>query len=291
MDYVPFRIGSEALWKHFVEPRLWWRTYEFTTRTNFGAKIVGSTNELIQKYILFFGVWEPDLTSFVRGRLRPGDTFVDVGAYFGYYSLLASKLVGKSGRVVAIEASPQNFTLLRQNLECNGVQNVRALNAAASDHEESIQLYSDMHRYTGCTTTMKEWADRYKLRPVCKVHALPLSVLLKPDEIQAARLIKIDVEGGEWQVVSGMAEILPACRHDIEITVEVTPLCLDAHGRTFDDLLSIFTSQGFHPYRLEHDVSALSYVRARTPIRPRRIDGPLLEQTDVVFSRIDAESI
>lgn len=291
LNFMPFRIGSEALWNHFVQPRLWWRTYDFTTRTNFGAKIIGNTDELIQKYMLYFGCWEPNLTNYVKRRLRHGDVFVDVGAYFGYYSLLASKLVGRSGRVVAIEAFPRNFALLTRNLECNGVDNVRAVNVAASDREGSMQLYTPENRNTGCASKSKVWADRYNLTSVCEVPARPLSALLQREEIRAARLIKIDVEGGEWDVISGIGEMLPSCRHDIEFAIEVTPLCLEARGKSFGDLLNIFNPHGFCAYRLEEDVSELGCVRGRAASRPTRIRGPISEQTEVVFSRTDAESI
>lgn len=291
LNMVPYRIGCETLWKHFVETRLWWRRYDFTTRTGFGAKIIGSTDEEIQKCILFFGQWEPNLTRFVKERLRPGDVFVDIGAYFGYYSLLASKLVGKSGRVVAVEASPRNFSLLMRNLECNAVQNVRTLNAAASSVEGTVQLYLAKDRDTGCTTANKEWADRYGLTSICQVPALPLASMLRPDEIQGARLIKIDVEGGEWDVVLGMVDMLPLCRHDLEITVEVSPLCLKSRGKSSEDLLEIFARRKFWPYRLEEDVSIPGFVRRCNFARPVRIRGPVLDQTEVVFSRTDADHI
>jgi hypothetical protein len=58
--------------------------------------------DVIQNYVYLFGTWEPDLTAFMRRRLRPGDTFIDVGANIGYLSTLGSKLVGPHGVVVAI---------------------------------------------------------------------------------------------------------------------------------------------------------------------------------------------
>jgi FkbM family methyltransferase len=291
LNFVPYRFGSEALWRGFVQPRLWCRRFDFTTRTNFGAKIIGSTSEAIQTCVLFFGDWEPNLTSFVRERLHRGDVFVDVGAYFGYYSLLAAGLVGKRGRVVAVEADPRNFSLLTRNLKCNRVQNVRALNVAASVLEGVVQLYTSARQDTGCTTTRKEWADRYGLKSTCQVAARPLASLLSTDEIRAARLIKIDAEGGEWDVVSGMTEMLPLCRQDIEIAIEVTPVCLEACGKSFQDLLDVFAPHGFCAYQLEEDVTPLSFVRKRSPDRPVRIRGPIVGQTEVILSRIDSERL
>ena len=88
-----------------------------------------------------FGIWEPNLTNFVQQRLRVGDTFVDVGANLGYYSLLASKLVGALGHVVAIEASPAIAAHLTKNLHLNNATNVRVVNAAAADRAGTLALY------------------------------------------------------------------------------------------------------------------------------------------------------
>ncbi|SCF63177.1 hypothetical protein GA0115259_100393 [Streptomyces sp. MnatMP-M17] len=71
-------------------------------RSRFGARFAVDTQDLIQRYIYLFGVWEPHMTRWLRGRLEPGDTFVDVGANIGYYSVLASQLVGDGVKVVAI---------------------------------------------------------------------------------------------------------------------------------------------------------------------------------------------
>src|ERR1700757_5463861 len=58
--------------------------------------------DAIPMCLYLFGTWEPDLAAFLRRRLRPGDTFIDVGANVGYMSALASRLVGPHGAVVAI---------------------------------------------------------------------------------------------------------------------------------------------------------------------------------------------
>ena len=74
---------------------------------------------MIQRGIYFCGVWEPAITSFVRQTLQAGDVFVDIGANIGYYSCLAAKLTGSTGRVHAIEASPTICTILEENLRIN----------------------------------------------------------------------------------------------------------------------------------------------------------------------------
>src|SRR6266511_4042352 len=73
--------------------------------TKRGVRLLVETDDLIQGYIYLFGVWEPNITDWIRRTLLPGDTFVDVGSNIGYYSTLAARLVGSAGSVVAIDGS------------------------------------------------------------------------------------------------------------------------------------------------------------------------------------------
>lgn len=60
---VPFAGAKEAVWDLLVGPHLWWRPYDFTAPTRFGAQIAGNTADFIQRYLYYFGVWEPNLRS------------------------------------------------------------------------------------------------------------------------------------------------------------------------------------------------------------------------------------
>jgi len=288
---VPFVGAKEAIWDLLVGPHLWWRPYAFTARTRFGPQIAGNTVDYIQKYLYYFGIWEPNLTGWIVERLKPGDAFVDVGANVGYFSLLAAKLVGPRGRVVAIEASPEVFKLLRRNLELNRAYNVRAVNVAISDREGRAQLYPGPKGNLGKTTVAKDWAQKENLKLGTTVRTLPLPAVLEEDEIKAVRLIKIDVEGHEWEVISGMVSVLESCRPETEVFVEVNPAALLAQGKTCEDFISMFTLRGFHAYRLINDYEPKSYLRCNR-VRPTRLSETSFASTeDLVFSRIDAEAV
>src|SRR5438309_5965145 len=86
---------------------------------------VGRTADMLSLYVLAFGVWEPHLSAFIRGRLGDGDVFVDVGANAGWYTLLGSRAVGVGGVVVAIEASSVIAERLRRQISENNLANVR----------------------------------------------------------------------------------------------------------------------------------------------------------------------
>src|SRR5882724_8143015 len=84
--------------------------------------------------------YEPEL-EYLRSLLFPGATFVDVGANLGIYTLVASRIVGHSGRVIAFEPSSQSFSLLKANITLNGFTNVQVYPAAVSDKTGKAFLY------------------------------------------------------------------------------------------------------------------------------------------------------
>src|SRR5918992_2590666 len=71
-----------------------------------------------------------------------GDTVVDVGAAFGFYTIMASKKVGQQGKVVAIEPQPDNFEMLNKNIKLNSLTNISTLNYAVSSKKTTLKLYS-----------------------------------------------------------------------------------------------------------------------------------------------------
>ena len=95
---------------------------------------------------LLLGQYEPETTSLLKGLLRPGCSFIDVGAHVGYYARLAAERVGEEGHVIAIEPNPATFALLSRNLA--SFTNSTLIEAAASDQEGIAVLY-DAHPETG----------------------------------------------------------------------------------------------------------------------------------------------
>ena len=285
--YFPIVAGKRSLWNRLVNPYLAWHSYKFQTSTIFGSKMSGDTQDILQQYIYYFGVWESNLTHFITRRLAPGDTFIDVGANIGYFSLLASKFVGEAGRVVAIEASPRIFSALRSNIDRNQTRNIRAVNMAVSHCKGLLKLYSGTEFNSGLTTTRAERGLEFE----CEVEARPLDAILSKFELETARFIKIDVEGAEWDVVAGMSRLLRSGRSDLEVMVEVSPELLASQGKCPEDLVKIFSDAGFYAYTLENDYSPLSYLVPFTEKWPTRLYGPLLGVSDIVFSLQNSDHI
>jgi FkbM family methyltransferase len=285
--YAPWAFGKELLWNRLIGHLQWLEsTIEPTAevRTIFDSAIVVDAHDMCGRFIYYFGTWEPNLTRWISERLEDGDVFVDVGANVGYFSLLASTLVG-SGHVVAVEPTPRAFDMLQESLRRGHVANVRAVNAAAWHEPSVLKMFSGQN--LGMSSLMSDWAARWDNYESCDVPAARLSDILKPEEIRSARLVKIDVEGAEWHVIQGMVPLLENGREDLEVMIEVSPKFLAAEHHTGDELLAFFARYGYRPYLLENDYSPLAYFARSVPCSPRRITSMPAgcEQADIIFSR------
>jgi FkbM family methyltransferase len=280
--YFPIPIGKLTVWK-YLAAHLWWLESPTKAETFFGSILNVDARDFCGRFIYYFGSWEPNLTAWIRSRLKPGDCFVDVGANVGYFTMLASTLVGQSGKVVSIEAIRRTFEVLTRNLDANRAGNVRAINMAVWDKEETLTFFISPDTVNGTSTAMPAVAQKWSLDQRCDVRAAPLCALLSSDEIAAARLVKIDVEGAESRVISGMGSMLESGRRDLEVVIEVST-------QAFDDIVAFFRKQGFFSYHMENDYSPATYIGAYEAKTPTRLEfAPKAEtQVDLIFSRVDA---
>ncbi|KPI12006.1 methyltransferase FkbM family [Actinobacteria bacterium OK074] len=288
--HAPGSLAKAELAARFLNAHLRDHPRRRVVETRSGACFAVDTQDLIQRYLYLFGVWEPHMTAWLERRLKPGDGFVDIGANIGVFSVLAAQLVGEGGSVTAVEASPVfHETLLRQ-ARLNGCHNIRAVNAAVADTPKKLTFVLVSSRNMGANSIVPYDGPA---ESTFEIDALPLPDLLSADEIANARVVKIDVEGAEGSVVRGLAPVLGKLRPDAELTIEVTPDRMAQLGDCADELLRTMTDAGFHVYRLHNDYRPQSYPEAlrngpRVPVRWR---GPVVEESDLIFSRVDAETL
>ena len=254
-----------------------------TTCTQYGARISLTTNDLIQRYLYLFGTWEPNLTAWIRSRLKPGDTFIDVGANIGHFSLLAASLVGPVGRVVAIDASPHFAAALTLTAAANGYRNIRVVDSAVSATTGELSFYIKDHNNLGGTTSVR---PRNQPLPSFRAAAASLPDLLTPTELETSRIIKIDVEGAEADVVDGLLPYLGKLRQDAEIAIEISPNRLARQGRTAAEVIAALSAAGFRCYRIDNSYAARSYTKHAVS-QPRRWCHDVTEMSELIFSRED----
>jgi FkbM family methyltransferase len=293
--YAPPSAAKDRFWQSVVEPYLAWQDHRFIATTVAG-RIGGSTRDILQQYLYYFGTWEPRVTAFIRSRLRRGDAFIDVGANVGFFSLLAARAVGPKGHVVAVEASPHTYAELQRNVQRNNgaAAPIRLVQMAASDRRGRLTLYRGDDCNCG-TATLAQTSGAAVID--AQVEAAPLDEIVTPIESERARLVKVDVEGAEAAVITGMQRLIRRGRRDCEFLVEIHPQLLAAMGRRPAEVFAAFARAGYHPYLLDNDYEASSYLRpgdrATSGLRPKRLSEPVELEWDanVVFSRADAEEL
>ncbi len=184
---------------------------------------VRSDDREVGGYIRDHAAYEPHVTSELTACLRPGDVFVDVGASLGYYTVLAGRLVGADGLVVACEPGPQNQNVLLANVCSNRLLNVDVHQTAVSD-QSGFVLYSQANS-NGSIAPFE--GDVGSLSTFDLVQTRPLDSLLKG--LKSVNVIKVDVEGAEGLVFRGAA--LTLRKHRPVLFFEFSPPALSSVSR------------------------------------------------------------
>lgn len=168
--------------------------------------------EWIGSDILLTKQYDPVNTAFVRTKLKSGDTFVDVGSHVGYFTVLASKIVGDTGKVYAFEPCSRNFEVLLKNIEANKLSNVVAVNKAVSNVNGTADFYNYDPRHWALSSLCPErnkpvQASSLTVMGSNKVETIRLDDYFNSQKIMPA-MIKIDVEGAEPEVLEGLGEFM-----------------------------------------------------------------------------------
>lgn len=165
------------------------------------------------------GAIEPVTTRFLRGALRPGDVFVDVGANVGYFAILAGGWVGPAGRVIAVEPNPTLADLLTASVRLNMLEGVVApvRQAVAEVGGEQAPLYlSNDSGNTGLSSLTPSsghlQSGTLSAGNAINVTTTTLSELAKVHNLNRLDVLKIDVEGAEERVWAGATDVLQRLR-------------------------------------------------------------------------------
>jgi FkbM family methyltransferase len=198
------------------------------------------------RYPFFYSQpYEKAVTDAIVTALKPGDVFLDIGANIGYFSTLAARLVGPSGRVIAFEPHEGARAALRGNAERNDVAGtVEIVPIALAEREADFTLYTtdEFTSYSTLEPGLSPMRSVATFRPATVVHATTLDRWLagRPDIASRVRCIKIDVEGAESRVLAGMAQALRPSG--------VTILCETTIGTDADVMLE---RAGYRRHRIE----------------------------------------
>jgi len=158
--------------------------------------IVGST-----RHACWLGSYEIHIQNVVAQEVKQGGIFYDVGANVGFYSLLASILIGP-GKVYAFEPLPANVRYIKKHLELNEIQNVEVLEVAISDERGTLSFQDEETRGMG----------RLQAGGNLCVRTVTLDSLLQEQRIAPPDCIKMDIEGEESRALMGAKECFQRCK-------------------------------------------------------------------------------
>lgn len=240
---------------------------EIVMSTRYGFRFKADPTDLVGRFVFTFGVWEPNLTDFIVERVRPGTRFIDVGANFGYYSLLAAR---RGARVTAIEAAPDMARRTQDNMAREGLPG-DIINAAATAEEGEVTLYESFSRFnTGARSIVADDRAVY-----ARVRGAPIASLVDFSG-EEEFFVKIDIEGSERPVLEDLAEIIaadPALR--MTMVVELS--------RDNMDLIPRFQAAGCRIRFLKNDYTLDSYIHYPGHYLMTEFGAPPPEPYETVF--------
>ena len=190
------------------------------------------------------GVYEAFETNCVKKIIKKDDVVIDVGANIGYYTLIFAKLVGSEGKVFAFEPEPNNFHLLRKNVELNNYHNVALVQKAVTNITGRVNLYLS-----------KEDSGQHKIYDAHdNVDSLEVDAVRLDDYFEnfvgTIDFIKMDVEGAERLVIEGMSSILQRIK-SIKMMIEFSPILIKKLGIEPLEYLQMIHEYGFDLYHMD----------------------------------------
>jgi FkbM family methyltransferase len=230
----------------FVFYRLYGKVYDLgimkpvqiTLPTGIRMELDG--RDFVTQTLLMTEIWEPEVTQWVTSSLKPGDVFVDVGAHVGYYTLLAGKLVGESGKVVAVEPNPATVTRLERDIALNPFQNIVVRKVACTDRETTLRFFQAPIDNTGTSSINKSNAHEGN---EISVPGVPLDKIIQDLGINRVDLVKIDVEGAEMMVLGGMTNIIAS--YHPKVSIELKDDLLKNMGSSLEAAKALFLQNGY----------------------------------------------
>jgi FkbM family methyltransferase len=201
---------------------------------------------------------EPICTEYLinSGIIQRNDVVLDIGANIGYYALVESKLVGENGRVYAVEPVKSTYNLLKKNIELNKSKNISTYNYAFGDKNSDSNIYVSS-KSNLCAMTRE--ATGGKIITVQEVKVLTVDEFVK--DKPPPTLVRMDVEGYEYEVIKGMTQTL---KGKTKILLELHPNMLGFESKKLDELLQTLQDNNYRIKFLvyEHKVRENSITRA-----------------------------
>ncbi|MFX0133321.1 MAG: FkbM family methyltransferase [Candidatus Hodarchaeota archaeon] len=196
-----------------------------------------------------YGFFEEGLTRMILEYLKPGMTFFDIGAHFGYYTLLSSEIVGNLGRIHSFEPTPSTLNTLRDNVSNN--DNIIINNYAVFSKEKNVFINDYGTKYSAFNSIYdarlpKDVHEKLKVIKY-EVESISIDRYVKNNAI-IPDFIKIDAESSEYEILLGMEKTIN--NFSPIITIEVGDKGVNGVPRS-KDIINFLIDRGYQPYEFK----------------------------------------
>lgn len=227
----------------------------------YGTKFKFNIRDVVGRSIYKGKDYEPDLTKFVLKTIsyEPSDIILDVGANLGWYSINISKLYpDNSIKIFAFEPDDVNFALLNENIKLNNSTNIITINKAIAEQHDQKVLYKYPDKNLGRHSLFRD----HKLdQQQILVETISLDEFITTQHLNTdkIKLLKIDVEGYEYQVLLGCIKTLP---NVLYILHEFSPVVMRQNNIDPKELLNLLLNNNFEAFIITDGGTSLKPIDA-----------------------------
>ena len=229
-----------------------------------------ATHDFIRDHLDRHVPYEPDVSGFLVRALRPGDTFVDVGANLGWFTCLAASAVGLAGNVFAFEPGAENVRELESNLQCNAFSNVQLVPKVVSDFAGAVDFYINGENSGGnALWDPQHFPGNAPAKTIERIDSVTLDGYFD-SRTERIRVLKIDTEGAEEKILRGAESLLRLGRIDF-VVAELHEMGLQELGSNQMTLRNFMASIGFECYLMDYSGQYPRHIQSTVPIQSRLI--------------------
>jgi FkbM family methyltransferase len=239
---------------------LWWgfrfRGNPKIVKLRTGQLLKVNPTDYLQCLIYYFGMFEPQSIHVFRKLIKDGDTVLDIGGNIGLYSIVASSLVGPKGNVYTFEPAPFHCESIRENIDINNLSNIKLFETALGNEAGQVELVMPENGNLGCLTIANKLAHE---NSSFKVNVSVFDDFCDKNKLDVnnVSVIKIDVEGAELMVLSGMTKVF---KQKPTVLIEINETALARFEKHSTDICQWFHSKGYRGWTIDKNLKLLPII-------------------------------
>jgi FkbM family methyltransferase len=233
----------------------------FTFGRGLGKSYHGHAVRLPTRYVNYFPAgYEKDNFDFLTAAVKQGDTVLDVGAHIGLFAVIASKLTGANGKVIAFEPAPATFNLLQQTVKINKAANIITTIQKAVGSEPGKTTFFISDSVADNSNSLVSYLGDRPLNGI-DIDITSIDTIATEKKLEKINFIKIDVEGAEYDTLRGAAVTFKTFRPHAIVAIHPVPIV--AKGDKLEAIYDLIVSLNYRITLDGKDLSREAFLQNR----------------------------